>query len=461
MDRETLLSRGLPQGTPESKRVTLGAGIGAAIEVYDFIGFGTAAALYLGAAFFPASSPALGTLFAFATLGVGFLVRPLGGVLAGHLGDRFGRKPIFVASLLLMGIGTVCLGLLPTYAQIGALAPILLVLIRMIQGLAFGAEWGGAILMTYEHAPLLRKGRYTGFMHAGFGAGLLLANLVYLATGPLNSSWSWRIPFLSSIVLILVGLLVRSKLGESPVFEQSEARADGAGGPLREVFAREWRLVVRGILIRLAEPAGYAIAVTFMLSYIADNGFATRAQALTALCVAAGTAIVVTPLWGALTDRIGRRPVFIGACLLGLLTAAPIFLLVQSTALGLITLALVIAYPLVSNGLVAAQGTILPEMFRPATRFTGCSLTYQFSAAIAGLTPFLASVLYMWMGWAGAAMLLAALCATSLIAVLGLPESWGPAERRLARTMMTEAAQVHDTPSVQSLDAETTATARR
>src|SRR3954452_10901055 len=208
------------EGTPMKKKVAIGCSIGATIETYDFIGYGTAAALYFNHAFFPASDPLSGTLFSFATLGIGFAVRPLGGILGGYLGDRIGRKPVLVASLLLMGIATVLIGCLPTYAQVGVLAPILLVTVRVIQGLAFGAEWGGAILMTYEHAPWRKRGQYTAIPQAGFPVGLLLANTAFLLSGVVGGDWSWRIPFLLSAVLILIGLMIRMKIDESPEFEE-------------------------------------------------------------------------------------------------------------------------------------------------------------------------------------------------------------------------------------------------
>ena len=196
MSESQLDMRGPVHGTHEVRRVAVGSTAGAVIESYDFIGFGTAAALYLGAAFFPGGDPIVGTLAAFATLGVGFVARPLGGIIGGHLGDKVGRKPVLVASLILMGPATFAIGLLPTYASVGVLAPILLVTVRIIQGLAFGAEWGGAILMNYEHAPWKEKGRYTGIVQAGFPVGLLIANLVFFVSIHLGGDWAWRVPFL-------------------------------------------------------------------------------------------------------------------------------------------------------------------------------------------------------------------------------------------------------------------------
>ncbi|HWH97904.1 MAG TPA: MFS transporter, partial [Pseudolysinimonas sp.] len=195
------------EGTAMKKRVAAGSSIGAMIETYDFIGFGIAAALYFNKVFFPANDPRSGLLLSFATLGIGFAVRPLGGIIGGILGDKIGRKPVLVGSLLLMGGATVLIGALPTYQQVGVWAGILLVIVRVIQGLAFGAEWGGAILMSYEHAPWKKKGRYTGIVQAGFPVGLLIANLVFFFSIHLGGDWAWRVPFLASAVLVIVGLI--------------------------------------------------------------------------------------------------------------------------------------------------------------------------------------------------------------------------------------------------------------
>src|SRR3954453_21488921 len=296
-------------GTPEKKRVAIGCGIGATIETYDFIGFGTAAALYFNDVFFPASDPMSGTLLSFATLGIGFAVLPLGGIIGGYLGDRIGRKPVLVGSLLLMGVATVLIGLLPTYQQIGVWAAFLLVAVRVVQGLAFGAEWGGAILMTFEHAPWRKKGLYTGITQAGFPVGLLLANLAFLATEPLGPQWAWRVPFLLSAVLIVVGIFIRLKVEESPEFEELKEEGEVSKNPLLEVLRDDWRNIVRAFCLRIAETAGYAVSVTFMLSYISSEKLAGRTTTLTATMIAAAIGIFATTYFGAWTDKIGRRPV--------------------------------------------------------------------------------------------------------------------------------------------------------
>src|SRR3954471_5722618 len=264
------------EGTPMKKKVAIGCSIGATIETYDFIGFGTAAALYFGHAFFPASDPLSGTLLSFATLGIGFAVRPLGGIIGGYLGDKSGRKPVLVGSLMLMGIATVLIGALPTYQQVGIWAGILLVGVRVVQGLAFGAEWGGAILMCFEHAPWRKKCLYTGITQAGFPVGLLLANFAFLISVPLGDQWAWRVPFLLSALLIIVGIFIRLKVEESPEFEELKEEGDLSKNPLKEVLRDDWRNVLRAFCLRIAETAGYAVSVTFVLSYLAEEKLAGR-----------------------------------------------------------------------------------------------------------------------------------------------------------------------------------------
>src|ERR687898_3265191 len=274
------------EGTPMKKRVAIGCSVGATIETYDFIGFGIAAALYFNTVFFPANDPLSGTLLSFATLGIGFAVRPLGGIIGGILGDKIGRKPVLVGSLLLMGAATVLIGALPTYQQVGVWAGILLVIVRVIQGLAFGAEWGGAILMTFEHAPWRKKGLYTGVTQAGFPVGLLLANLAFLASVPLGGSWAWRGAVLPPPRPVVVGIVIRLKVEESPEFEELKEEGEIAKNPLLEVLREDWRNVLRAFCLRITETAGYAVSVTFVLSYLAAEELAHRSVTLTATMIA-------------------------------------------------------------------------------------------------------------------------------------------------------------------------------
>jgi MFS family permease len=432
MSDAALSMRGPVNGTKDARKVAIGSGVGAVIETYDFIGFGTAAALYFGHAFFPGVSPVAGTLASFATLGVGFLARPLGGVLGGHLGDKVGRKPVLVASLIVMGLATFAIGLLPTYASVGIVAPILLVTVRIIQGMAFGAEWGGAILMSYEHAPWKQKGRFTGIVQAGFPVGLLLANLVFLVSVHLGGDWAWRVPFLASIVLVIVGLIIRARVPESPVFEDVKDEGKIVRSPIVEVVKTDWRNILRGIGLRVAETAGYAVSITYMISYLKGSELATASETLVALCIASGIGIFATAGWARLTDKIGRRPVYIWTCAFGVPFGALMFLSVNTGLLLLIIATFVVAYGVCQNSLAGAQGAWFPELFQANTRASGASLAYQISAMVSGFTPFITTLLYEGFGWLGPALLFSAYAAIGLVAALLTRETWGPRERKLA-----------------------------
>jgi len=416
-------------GTPEKKRVAIGCAVGATIETYDFIGFGTAAAVYFGNVFFPASDPLSGTLLSFATLGIGFAVRPLGGIVGGYLGDKIGRKPVLVGSLFLMGFATVLIGALPTYQMVGVWAPILLVAVRVVQGLAFGAEWGGAILMVFEHAPWRRRGLFTGITQAGFPVGLLLANLAFLASVPLGSQWAWRVPFLLSVVLIIVGIMIRLKIDESPEFEELKEEGAIAKNPLLEVLRNDWKNVVRAFCLRIAETAGYAVSVTFMLSYLNLEKLATRTVTLTALLIAAGLGIFATIYWGALTDRVGRQPVYIFGCAVVVAWGIPLFLTVNTGNAVLIVLAFIVSYAICQNSLAGVQGAWFSELFDAKTRTSGASLAYQLSAVVSGFTPFVVTALYSRYGWIGPALLFSFYGLLGLVAAFLTRDTWGPAER--------------------------------
>jgi MFS family permease len=441
MSNDALTMRGPVHGTKEAKRVAVGSGVGAVIETYDFIGFGTAAALYFGTAFFPGADPVTGTLASFATLGVGFAARPLGGIIGGHLGDKLGRKPVLVASLILMGLATFAIGLLPTYQQVGLLAPALLVIVRIIQGLAFGAEWGGAILMSYEHAPRKKKGQFTGIVQAGFPVGLLLANLVFLFSVGLGSEWAWRVPFLASILLVAVGLIIRSKVPESPVFEDVKTKGDIVKSPIVEVIKTDWRNIVRGIGLRIAETAGYAVSVTYMISYLHSTKLADKTQTLVALCIAAAIGIFATYAWGKLTDKVGRRPVYIWSTAFAVVFGIPMFLLVNTGMFIFIIATIVIAYAVCQNSLAGAQGAWFPELFQAKTRSSGASLAYQISAMVSGFTPFITTLLFVSFGWMGPAALFSIYGAIGLWAALVTKETWGKRERRLAEEAASKTPQ--------------------
>lgn len=432
------------QGSPERLRVAVGCGVGATIETYDFIGFGTAAALYFGDVFFPDSDPLSATLLSFATLGIGFAARPLGGIVAGHLGDRIGRKPVLVGSLLLMGIATVLIGCLPTYQMVGIWAPILLVVVRVIQGLAFGAEWGGAILMTFEHAPWRQRGLYTGITQAGFPVGLLLANLAFLLSRhTLDDNWAWRVPFLFSAVLIAVGIFIRLKIDESPQFEELKESGELVKNPLLEVIREDWRNVLRAFCLRITETAGYAVSVTFVLSYLDDDEApdVSGTTSLTALVTAAALGIAATTLWARLSDRVGRRPVYLFGCVVSVIWGIPLFVLVNTEAAALILIAFVISYAVCQNSLAGVQGAWFCELFATRTRTAGTSLAYQLSAVVSGFTPMIATALYSATGWTGPAILFTCYGLLGLVATLMTRETWGEHERREADRAVTASAE--------------------
>jgi MFS family permease len=299
----------------------------------------------------------------------------------------------------------------------------------VVQGLAFGAEWGGAILMVFEHAPWRKRGLYTGITQAGFPVGLLLANLAFLASVPLGSQWAWRVPFLLSVVLIVVGIMIRLKIDESPEFEELKEEGAVAKNPILEVLRDDWRNVLRAFCLRIAETAGYAVSVTFMLSYLSLEALASRSVTLTALLIAAGLGIFATTYWGALTDRIGRRPVYIFGCAVTVAWGIPLFLTVNTSNAVLIVLAFIVSYAICQNSLAGVQGAWFSELFDAKTRTSGASLAYQLSAVVSGFTPFVVTALFSRYGWMGAALLFSCYGLLGLIAALITKDTWGPAER--------------------------------
>lgn len=414
-------------GSPDKMRTA----VGTTIENYDFLAYGTAAALYFNDAFFHAGDPVIGVLLAFGTFGIGFAMRPLGGIIGGYLGDKIGRKPVLVGALLLMGISTVLIGVLPTYQQVGLFAPILLTLIRIIQGLAFGAEWGGAILMTFEHAPWKKRGRYTGIPQAGVPLGLLLANLVFLWSTNFDSELAWRLPFLLSAVLIIAGLIIRAKVSESPEFEEVKAKGETAKNPITEVIKKDWRTILRVISLRLAESGGFYVIVTYMLSYLTegDDPIAERATALTGLIIAAALGLVATILFGALSDRVGRKPVYLFGSLALIAFAFPMFLLVNTGVPYLIVFVYIFGMAVVHDSLAGTQGAWFSELFDTKTRTSGASLGYQFSASISGFIPMIATAVAIPLGWSGVAFVYMACGVLGLLGALVTKETWGKRQR--------------------------------
>ncbi|MFH9064056.1 MFS transporter [Streptomyces coeruleorubidus] len=400
---------------------------GTAIEFYDFFVYGTAAALILGPLFFPTFSPVAGTLAAFATFGVGFIARPLGSVLFGHIGDRRGRRPVLVASLLLTGASTVAVGCVPTYGTIGVAAPLLLLVLRFLQGLGLGGEWGGAVLLTVEHAPAGRRGLWSSFPQVGPALGFLLANGVVLGLSATLSeaqfaSWGWRVPFWAAGVLAVVGLWLRSSLTESPSFLRID---DHARVPLVEVLRDHWRLL---LLTGGALAIGYAIfyaVTTWSLAYGTERLGVSRSVMLTCIMGAVVVKGALTPLVALLGDRYGRRPLCLAGCAAAALWMFPMVALLATGAplpMFLGFLGAMLAF-ITMFAVIAAY---LPELYEPRVRCTGAAVGYNLGGVLGGaLTPIVATALAEQSGrvpW-GVAAYLTAIALFSLGCFALLPET--------------------------------------
>ena len=382
-------------------RVIIAASVGSALEWYDFFLYGTAAALVFGELFFPKSDPLVGTLLAFLTFGVGFVVRPLGGIIFGIMGDRYGRKPVLVITLLMIGIGTTLIGLLPTYAQIGYWAPILLVALRVVQGLGAGAEYGGAVIYLVENAPPKHRGFWGGFAPLGVSVGNLMAAgafaLVTMLPREELMAWGWRVPFLASVLLIAVGIYVRLRVSETPVYTEAVvARKKVESNPAMAALRKHPRNFMVVLGARLAENGlGYLFPV-WGLSYVISLGV-PRADALSALMVAFIVELFTILGFAALSDRIGRRPVYMFGALAGVALAFPFFWLVETKQWIYIALAFILARAVVTAAMFGPQASYFAELFPPQRRFAGFAFARELGSLLAGgPAPFLATALVAW-----------------------------------------------------------------
>jgi len=412
------------------RRVALASAIGTTIEWYDYFIYGTAAALVFGQLFFPGFSPLAGSLAAFSTFAVGFIARPVGGVVFGHLGDRIGRKTMLVLSLLVMGIATVAIGLLPTFATIGIAAPILLVVLRFIQGFAVGGEWGGAVLMTIEHAPPEKRGFYGSFPQLGKAAGILLANAAYLSVvGTLSqeqfAAWGWRVPFVISIVLIAIGLYIRLKIEESPLFRQVRETQSEARMPIVDVFRtypKEVAMTGGACITTIA--MGYLVQV-YMLSYATQNLGLANSTILTIVVLTAVIEIFAVVGLAALSDRVGRRKVFMSGTILGALWALPFFWLIDTGSLVLIAVAMVVMI-IIASLMYGPMAALFAEMFGTRVRYTGASIGYQVGSIIGGaLMPIVATSLFAATGTSTSiSVYIIVLCAISFVSIFLVTETY-------------------------------------
>ena len=381
-------------------RVILSSLIGTTIEWYDFFLYGSAAALVFNKLFFPSFDPLVGTLLAFATYAVGFVARPLGGMVFGHFGDRIGRKKLLMWSLVTMGLATVLIGLLPSYASVGIWAPIGLIVLRVLQGFAVGGQWGGAVLMAAEHGDADRRGYWASWPQAGVPMGSLLsAGILALMAGVQSEAdflaWGWRVPFLLSAVLVVTGWYIRNRVAESPMFEVEVEMAEAPpSAPIIEVFRERRRGVLIGAGLRVGENIVYYVLTVFSLTFLVDVAAQTRSLALDALLIGAAVQFVSIPLLAILSDRIGRRPVYAFGAFGSAVFIFVFFPMLASGNDASIILAIVIGLVLHAS-MYAPQAAFITELFPTRIRYSGVSIAYQLTAIFAGsLAPIIALWLY-------------------------------------------------------------------
>ena len=408
-------------GTQSSiRKVVVASFIGTTIEWYDYFIYGTAAALVFPTLFFPDFSELAGTLASFATFAVGFAARPLGGVIFGHYGDKIGRKAMLVTTILIMGVATFLVGCLPTFDQIGILAPILLVALRLIQGLGLGGEWGGAVLMAVEHSPEDQRGLNGSWPQMGVPAGLVLGTGVFAAVSAISGGgfevWGWRVPFLLSIVLIGVGLFIRLSIYESPAFSRVRESGTEARMPIVDVLRTYPKNVALGVGSRIGIDAAFYILAVYSLTHISTNLGLSQNIGLLAVSIAALIEIFTIPLFASLSDRVGRKPLLIGgAALLGI-WAFPFFALLNTESTLLIVLAVIVGLSVAHAAVYGVQGSFYAELFGTRVRYSGASFSYQISGIFGGaLAPLIATSLYPAGGTTLIAVYVAAVCALSIL----------------------------------------------
>jgi MFS transporter, MHS family, shikimate and dehydroshikimate transport protein len=404
--------------------VVFAGSIGTIIEWYDFLIYGTAAALVFNGLFFPTIDPLSGTLASLATYSVGFVARPIGGAIFGHFGDRIGRKVMLMITMTIMALGTFAVGCLPTYQQIGVWAPILLVTLRFIQGIALGGEWGGASLMVVEHAPTGRRGLFGSLVQIGFPLGLVTSSGVFALVTRMPDadfkSWGWRIPFLLSILLLGVGWFVRARVPETPVFEEIKRRGDIAGNPFFEAVFKNPRSFLVAVGLKISEVSWVYILTIFIVVYATAQLGLPRTLLLNAIFIAALVEVVSIPLFGWLSDHVGRRVFYFLGTVFTAAFAFPLFWLIGTKDPLVVIVAVVVALSLGHGTMFGLQSAYFPELFGARVRYSGASFGFQTAAALGGgFSPIIATALAGTMGGTtGVSMMLILLALITFVAAL-------------------------------------------
>jgi MFS transporter, MHS family, shikimate and dehydroshikimate transport protein len=413
------------------RQVLAASFIGTTIEWYDFFLYGTAATLVFGQLFFPTGDQLVSTLASLGTFAVGFIIRPLGGIIFGHFGDRLGRKSMLVLTLTMMGVATFLIGLLPTYSSIGVLAPILLVLLRVVQGLGVGGEWGGAALMAVEYAPEDKRGYYGSWPQMGVPAGLLLSTGVFGAVAFLPNeqflAWGWRIPFLLSIILIGVGLFIRTRLLETPSFREVEESHTEAQMPIIDVFREYPKNVFLAIGARVASDGCFYVFSVFILSYATATLGLPRPTILLGVALASALELITIPLFGIVSDRTGRRPIYLIGTVLLLILAYPYFLMIGTGSTVLVLLASILGLTIAHAMAYGPMSAYFAELFGTRVRYSGVSIGYQLASIIGGgLGPLISTYLVAAAGgsfWP-VVVWMVLLCIITLVSVLVAGETF-------------------------------------
>ena len=432
MASSTLTQTQTAQGNHTSliRRVASASAIGTAAEYYDFFAYGTAAVLFVGHLFFPSHDPLISTLAAFATYAVGFLARPIGGIVFGHIGDKVGRKKALVATILIVGLGTFCIGLLPTYEKIGIWAPVLLIAIRLLQGFGVGGEQAGAVLMTAEYSQASRRGFFASWVQIGAPVGFLLPLALFAILNATLSAdqmmdWGWRVPFLLSALLVIVGLFIRLRIDESPVFAAIRETKAAESRPLKEVIRGNPKLVINGVAAKLIEACAFALFTVIILAWGKANNL-DAGILMNSMIVAVILEIFAIPLMGALSDKIGRKPVYMMGALLIVIAIVPFFYALSQNSYWLTQIAMIVALTLGHSMCYAPQASWFPELFPTHIRCSGIAVIWQVGSLIgSGVLGLVAvKILQATDGhWYGLALYVAVLGVISVIGLLRLPET--------------------------------------